>query len=127
MGRLLPARLLPNRRRTAVPSSALHTVDVVRVATVGLRTRRMRTALSALGIAIGIAAMVAVLGISESSRADLLSELDDLGTNLLSVQAGTGFGLGADDPILPETADAMLARIGPVEASSSVTSVTAAV
>ena len=127
MGRLVPARLLPNRRRTAVPSSALHTIDVMRVATVGLRTRRMRTALSALGIAIGIAAMVAVLGISESSRADLLSELDDLGTNLLSVQAGTGFGLGAGDPTLPETADAMLARIGPVEASSSVTSVTAAV
>lgn len=114
-------------RRTTVEASSLHTVDVLRVATVGLRSRRMRTALSALGIAIGIAAMVAVLGISESSRADLLSELDELGTNLLSVQAGTGFGFGGDDPALPTTADAMLSRIGPVEAASSVTSVAAAV
>ena len=120
-------QLLPSRRRTTVPASAMHAADVVRVATVGLRSRRMRTALSALGIAIGIAAMVAVLGISESSRADLLSELDDLGTNLLSVQAGTGFGLGADDAVLPDTADAMLSRIGPVESVSSVTSVTATV
>ena len=55
---------------------------------VGLRTRRLRAALSALGIAIGIAAMVAVLGISESITADLLAELDRLGTNLLQVAPG---------------------------------------
>ena len=52
------------------------------------RARRLRTGLTALGIAIGIAAMMAVLGISESSRADLLATLDRLGTNLLTVSAG---------------------------------------
>ena len=41
--------------------------DVLRTGSLGLRTRRLRAALSALGIAIGIAAMVAVLGISDSS------------------------------------------------------------
>ena len=50
--------------------------DLLAAAGIGLRTRRLRAALSALGIAIGIAAMVAVLGISESSRADLLAQLD---------------------------------------------------
>ncbi len=112
-----------------IRSSRLHVLDVARVSTVGLRSRRMRTALSALGIAIGIGAMVAVLGISESSRADLLSSLDRLGTNLLTVQAGSGFGFGpgAEDPALPETAESMLGRIGPVEAVSSTTSVAEAV
>ena len=119
----------PPAAAVQIRSSRLHLLDVFRVATVGLRSRRMRTALSALGIAIGIGAMVAVLGISESSRADLLSSLDRLGTNLLTVQAGSGFGFGpgAEDPALPESAEAMLGRIGPVEAVSSSTSVTQAV
>lgn len=104
--------------------SAVHPGDILRIATAGLRSRRLRAGLSALGIAIGIAAMVAVLGISESSRAELLSSLDRLGTNLLTVEAGEGFGLGSREG-LPETAEAMLSRIAPVEAVSSVTVVDA--
>ena len=100
--------------------SAVHPGDIFRIATVGLRSRRMRAALSALGIAIGIAAMVAVLGISESSRAELLSSLDRLGTNLLTIEAGEGFGFGSGEG-LPTTAEAMLGRIEPVQAVSSVT------
>jgi len=72
---------------------------------------------------IGIASMVAVLGLSDSSRSDLLSQLDRLGTNLLVVQAGTGIGLG--DGELPDAAPAMVERIGPVEAVSAVGSVDA--
>ena len=68
---------------------------MLRVASVGLRTRRLRAALSALGVAIGIAAMVAVLGISESSKAGLVAELNELGTNLLTVAPGQTF-LGAN-------------------------------
>ncbi len=62
--------------------------DGLRVASVGLRSRRLRAALSALGIAIGTAAIVAVLGLSSSSQAGLLAEIDRLGTNLLTVEAG---------------------------------------
>ena len=54
----------------------------------GLAARRLRAALSVLGVAIGIAALVAVLGISESSRPSLLAQLDRLGTNLLTVEPG---------------------------------------
>ncbi len=68
--------------------SKLHAGDILRTSAVGLRTRKMRAALSALGIMIGIASMVAVLGLSESSKSDLLAQLDRLGTNLLTVQAG---------------------------------------
>ena len=91
----------------------LRASDLARVASVGLRTRRMRAALSALGIAIGVAAIVAVLGLSSSSQAGLLAEIDKLGTNLLTVTNGqTLFGQTAE---LPLAAPGMIARIGPVQ------------
>ena len=91
---------------------ALRVPDLARVASVGLRTRRVRAALSSLGIAIGVAAIVAVLGLSSSSQAGLLSEIDKLGTNLLTVTNGqTLFGATAE---LPLAAPGMIARIGPV-------------
>ncbi|GGZ64638.1 ABC transporter permease [Streptomyces inusitatus] len=98
---------------TAPPSGRMHPADVARVASVGLRTRRMRAALSALGIAIGVAAMVAVLGLSASSQAGLLAEIDKLGTNLLRVAPGQT--LSGEDAKLPLEAPAMIDRIGPVE------------
>jgi putative ABC transport system permease protein len=91
--------------------------DVLRTGSIGLRTRRLRAALSAVGIAIGIASMVAVLGISESSRADLLAEIDRLGTNLLRVAPGQTF-LG-EDAELPDTAAAMIRRVGGVDATAA--------
>jgi len=97
--------------------SRLRPRDVVAVGTIGLRAKRVRTLLTALGIAIGIGAMVSVVGISASSRADLLAELDDLGTNLLQVQPGQSvFG---DDAELPVTAPDMIRRIGPVTSASA--------
>ena len=62
--------------------------DLTRLSTVGLRTRKLRAGLSALGIAIGVAAIVAVLGLSASSQAGLLNEINQLGTNLLTVSNG---------------------------------------
>src|SRR4051812_22040805 len=91
--------------------------DVLRTGSFGLRTRRLRAFLSAVGIAIGIASMVAVLGISESSRADLLAALDRLGTNLLRVSPGQSFT--GDDVDLPETAAPMIRRVGGVEATAA--------
>jgi putative ABC transport system permease protein len=91
---------------------------MARAAGIGLRTRRLRSVLSALGIMIGIGAMVAVLGLSESSKSDLLSQLDALGTNMLQVQASTGIGLGPGT--LPDESVAMASRIGPVQIVSSV-------
>jgi putative ABC transport system permease protein len=97
----------------SIESPRLRASDLARVASVGLRTRRMRAALSALGIAIGVAAIVAVLGLSSSSQAGLLAQIDKLGTNLLTVQNGqTLFGQTAE---LPLAAPGMIARIGPVQ------------
>ncbi len=110
-------------RSNGLEPSKLHSVDVVRTASVGLHTRRLRAALSALGIMIGIAAMVGVLGLSESSKSDLLAQLDRLGTNLLTVQAGTGIGIGTGE--LPIEAAGMISRIGPVEQTSTISAVDA--
>ena len=110
---------------TTITASHLRLRDVVGTGTVGLRTRRLRTALTALGIAIGIAALVAVLGISASGKADLLAQLDRLGTNRLTVQAGQSF-LGKESK-LPEDATAMIRRIGPVTSAAGTTGVSASV
>jgi putative ABC transport system permease protein len=106
-------------------TSRLLPADFLRVGAVGLRTRRLRAVLSALGIAIGIASMVAVLGLSESSRAGLLHQLDRLGTNLLT--AGPGHTLGGDDATLPETTPDSLRRVGGVQRVDSVRALDATV
>ena len=96
--------------------------DLGRLSTVGLRTRKLRAGLSALGIAIGVAAIVAVLGLSSSASAGLLNEISALGTNLLVVQNGqTLFGATAE---LPEAAPAMIGRIDAVTEVQETGSVT---
>jgi putative ABC transport system permease protein len=102
--RLSPARLGPR--------------DIVRVGAAGLRTRPTRALLSALGIAIGIAAMIAVVGVSSSSRAQLDRQLAALGTNLLTV--GPGRTMFGKDATLPLEAESMIARIGPVRKTAAV-------
>jgi putative ABC transport system permease protein len=87
--------------------------DVIRVASVGLRTRRLRAALSALGIAIGVASIVAVLGLSSSSQAGLLADIDRLGTNLLTATSGQSFT--GEEAQLPYAAVSMIERLGAVE------------
>ncbi len=83
--------------------------DLARLAAVGLATRKLRAALSALGIAIGVATIVAVLGLSASSQAGLLAEIAKLGTNLLTLQNGQTL-TGATAP-LPKAAPGMISRL----------------
>lgn len=104
---------------------ALRLRDVPRLGATGIRSRPGRTVLTALGIAIGIAALVSVVGISYSSRADLLAELDRLGTNLLQVRPGQDFF--GEAAVLPEDAPAMVRRIGPVDQAAAVAGVQATV
>jgi putative ABC transport system permease protein len=93
----------------APPRSRLRPADLLPVGTVGLRARRLRAGLSALGIAIGIAAIVAVLGITRSSQAELLAQIDRLGTNLLTVVNGRS--IQGQEAELPTRAPGMLSRV----------------
>jgi putative ABC transport system permease protein len=87
--------------------------DWLRVASVGLRSRPLRAALSALGIAIGTAAIVAVLGLSASSQAGLIAEINRLGTNLLTVEAGQSLTGGPAQ--LPREAPARITLLDNVQ------------
>ena len=100
-----------------IGAARLPTRELFGTALGGLRTRRLRAALSALGIAIGIGAMVAVVGVSASAQANLLSEIDALGTNLLTVSPGQTF-LGANE-VLPDTAVPMIGHMLKVQSDAA--------
>jgi putative ABC transport system permease protein len=94
----------------AAPAPArLRPGDLAGLASVGLRTRKLRASLSALGIAIGVAAIVAVLGLARSSQAGLLAEIGRLGTNLLTVTNGQNFAGGTAE--LPDAAPGMIGQL----------------
>jgi putative ABC transport system permease protein len=99
----------PAGQPLAPAPARLRPADLARLASVGLATRKLRAALSALGIAIGVAAIVAVLGLSASSAAGLNAEIAALGTNLLTVQNGQTFTGGT--ATLPTTAPGMISRL----------------
>lgn len=104
-------------RPPSLRPARLSIMDTIRVGAGGLRARPVRVALSAVGIAIGIGAMVAVVGISTSSRADLDRTLERLGTNLLTVAPGQT--LTGEPAPLPIESVAMVGRIAPVTAVSA--------
>jgi putative ABC transport system permease protein len=96
-----------------MPQSRLRLRDLLALGTLSFRTRRLRAALSAVGIAIGIASIVGILSITRSSEANLLAEIDRLGTNLLTVVNGQTFqGTEAE---LPTTAPAMMRNVAGVQ------------
>ena len=95
----------------------LRSADVLRLAGTGLRARPMRAFLSALGIAIGIAAMIAVVGVSTSSRAQLTAQLESLGTNMLTVTPGSD--LSGTDVKLPTDAVGRVKQIEGIQQASS--------
>ncbi|MFI6504888.1 ABC transporter permease [Nonomuraea typhae] len=97
----MPLELAPSRLRPA---------DLLPTATLGLRARRTRALLSALGVAIGIAAVVSVLGVTQSSQSALLAQIDRLGTDLLTVSS-TRSRVSGQEAVLPVTAAAMARRV----------------
>ena len=101
--------------RSGIPAAArLRPGDLAALASIGLRTRKLRAGLSALGIAIGVAAIVAVLGLAASSQATLLAEISRLGTNLLTVTNGQTFSGATAE--LPVAAPGMITRLPGVAA-----------
>jgi putative ABC transport system permease protein len=99
---------------SAPAAARLRPSDLAALAGVGLRTRKLRAGLSALGIALGVAAIVAVLGLAASSQAALLAEISRLGTNLLTVTNGQTFSGATAE--LPVAAPGMITRLPGVTA-----------
>jgi putative ABC transport system permease protein len=102
----------------------LYLSDLLRLSGTGLRTRKLRAALSALGIAIGVAAIVAVLGLSQSAEAGLLAQIDALGTNLLTASNGqTLFGQEAELPVQAPATVRHIAGVTQVQYTGAVSNV----
>jgi putative ABC transport system permease protein len=114
---LLKQPAAQNRTSGSLRPARLRLSELIRLGGYGLRSCPLRAVLSALGIAIGIAAMIAVVGISASSHADLDRQLAKLGTNMLTVLPGkTMFG----KPVtLPDESVAMIKRIAPVQPATA--------
>jgi putative ABC transport system permease protein len=94
----------------------LKPLDLLELGLLGVRTRRLRAALSVLGIAIGIATMVVVTGIPASSSAALQRQLAALGADMLQIVPTQ-----QDPPaVFPAESVGMVRRIGPVTAVSAV-------
>jgi putative ABC transport system permease protein len=110
--------------RPATLAARLPVRELLGTALQGLSTRRLRASLSALGIAIGIGAMVAVVGVSSSAQANLLAEIDALGTNLLTVSPGQTF-LGANET-LPTTSVPMIGHMLNVDSDAAIYQVSGA-
>jgi putative ABC transport system permease protein len=98
--------------------SRLRAADTWALAALGVAGRPVRAMLSALGICLGVATLVAVLGVSGSSRAQLIAQIDALGTNMLTVTPGQS--LTGGQAVLPKTAPAMVRRIGPVQSAAAI-------
>jgi putative ABC transport system permease protein len=105
-------------RPAAAMAARLPVRELLGTALQGLSTRRLRASLSALGIAIGIGAMVAVVGVSSSAQANLIAEIDALGTNLLTVSPGQTF-LGANES-LPTSSVPMIRHMLNVDSDAAV-------
>jgi putative ABC transport system permease protein len=120
----MSAATVTPRPRDRIAPARLPASQLLGTALQGPRSRRFRAALSALGIAIGIGAMVAVVGVSASAQANLLAEIDALGTNLLTITPGQTF-IGANE-VLPATSVAMIEHMQQVDSAVAVYQVTSA-
>ena len=107
----------PDAPARRLQRSRLRLADVLRLGGTGIKARPTRAFLSALGIAIGIAAMISVVGISASSRAQLSAQLDSLGTNLLTATAGQD--LFGNSSSLPQDTVGKVRLIDNVQSASS--------
>lgn len=103
--------------RAGLRPARLAFTDVLTLGLIGVRTRKARTALSALGISLGVATMIVVTAIPASSQQALLAQLSAMGTDTLKVQPPPD---QKPPVLLPADADAMVARIGPVTGVSAV-------
>ncbi|MFP1629348.1 ABC transporter permease [Streptomyces sp. 5K101] len=114
------ATAAPGRRRAAPTGPVrLTPLDLLGLGLLGIRTRKLRAALSALGISIGIATMIIVTAIPASSQKALMQQLSALGTNLLRAQPVSN--QGSDKPVsLPAESVNMVERVGPVIRASAV-------
>jgi putative ABC transport system permease protein len=96
--------------------------DLVSVAIGGLLARKVRTLLLLMGPVIGVAAIVAAVGLTDSAKGDLKRKVAQLGTNLITATAASSFG--SQKPKLPADAVKRAEQVDTVEKVSAVVQLT---
>ena len=77
-------------------------IELLRLALSRLRTSRLRAALTMLGVIIGVASVVALVGVGQGTTANITSRLAGLGTNLLIISPTGRGGTAATPPTLDD-------------------------
>ncbi len=69
-------------------------INLIKVAIKSIRKNKTRSLLTSLGIIIGVAAVIVMVGIGEGVQADITNQISSLGTNLLIISPGSSFMRG---------------------------------
>ena len=87
-----PEPILDKHRKNAFSSFIDRLFEAFKMSLLAMRAHKMRTLLTMLGIIIGIASVVSVVGLGKGSQAQILSSISSLGTNTITVSDGYPYG-----------------------------------
>jgi putative ABC transport system permease protein len=103
-------------------------LEIMRFAIRGLTANKLRSALTTLGITIGVAAVILLVAVGNGASASITASIQGLGTNVLNVSPSRGGGQGAvSRPLTTQDAHALVDPVGApdVKAASPVVNTTA--
>lgn len=106
-----PAAVIDKHRKSAFSSFIDRLFEAFKMSLLAMRAHKMRTLLTMLGIIIGIASVVSVVGLGKGSQEQILSNISSLGTNTITVTDGYPYGDPRrqynDDNLTPQDAQAV--------------------
>ncbi|MFZ2843251.1 MacB family efflux pump subunit [Psychrobacter sp.] len=106
-----PTPMIDKHRKSALSSFIDRLFEAFKMSLLAMRAHKMRTLLTMLGIIIGIASVVSVVGLGKGSQAQILSNISSLGTNTITVTDGYPYGDPRrqynDDNLTPQDAQAV--------------------
>ena len=106
-----PAAMIDKHRKSAFSSFIDRLFEAFKMSLLAMRAHKMRTLLTMLGIIIGIASVVSVVGLGKGSQEQILSNISSLGTNTITVTDGYPYGDPRrqynDDNLTPQDAQAV--------------------
>lgn len=106
-----PEPILANNRKSVFGSFIDRLFEAFKMSLLAMRAHKMRTLLTMLGIIIGIASVVSIVGLGKGSQAQILNNISALGTNTITIRDGYPFGDPrrnfGDDNLTPDDAQAV--------------------
>src|ERR671937_653771 len=104
----------------------MNLVAILRVAVRALNRNKLRTALTMLGIIIGVGAVIAMVSIGQGAQAMVQDQINGIGTNMMFIMpgnvyfGGASLGAGAASTLTEEDVQAMVKEIPTIAAASPI-------